>query len=138
PSPRKLLLACFIVFAVAAGVRLLHWQNNWLTIDNTMDKSAAGYRKEAAFLTDRDFRSFVRGRSAEPDTSLLTHPPGYPILIAAVNAFTRNSNVALRLVNIAFGAAATVLTLLIAAELLPISVALLAALLAAISPQLSY
>jgi hypothetical protein len=135
---RRLLVACVVVFTIAVGVRLLHWQNNWLTIDNTMNKTAAGYKKEAQFLTAGDFKSFIRGNSVEPDTSLLTHTPGYPIFIAASNLVTRNSTVALRLVHIALGAAATVLVLLIAAELLPLGAAVFAALLAAISPQLSY
>lgn len=137
-SGRRLLVLCFVVFAVATGVRLLHWQNNWLTIDNVMDKTAARYQEEAQFLTDRDFTSFVRGRSQEPDTGMLIHTPGYPMFVAAVHALTRNSNVALRLVHIACGAAAAVLVLLIALELLPTGVAILAALFAAVSPQLSY
>jgi len=135
---RRLLVLCFVVFAVATGVRLLHWQNNWLTIDNLMNKTAARYQEEAQFLTDRDFTAFIRGCSAEPDTGMLIHTPGYPILVAAVHAVTRNSNVALRLFHIACGAAAAVLVLFIALELLPTGVAVLAALFAAISPQLSY
>ena len=135
---RRLLVLCLAVFVVATGVRLLHWQNNWLTIDNLMNKTAARYQEEAQFLTDRDFTSFVRGRSQEPDTGMLIHTPGYPILVAAVHALTRNSNVALRLVHISSGAAAAVLVLLIALELLPTGVAILAGLFAAVSPQLSY
>lgn len=137
-SLRRLLVLCFVVFAVAVGVRLLHWQNNWLTIDNTMNKTAARYKEEAQFLVDGDFTSFIRGRSAEPDTGILIHTPGYPIFVAAVHAVTRNSNVALRLVHIACGTAVAVLVLLIALELLPTGVAILAALFAAVSPQLSY
>ncbi|HEX5704183.1 MAG TPA: glycosyltransferase family 39 protein [Pyrinomonadaceae bacterium] len=131
-------MLCFVVFAVAVGVRLLHWQNNWLTIDNLMDKTAARYQEEAQFLTDRDFTSFVRGHSQEPDTGMLIHTPGYPIFVAVVHAVSRNSNVALRLVHIAGGAAAAVLVLLIVLELLPTGVAILAALFAAVSPQLSF
>ena len=137
-GPRRLLIACMVVFAVAAGVRLLHWQNNWLTIDNTMNRTAAGYKKEAQFLTDGDFRSFVRGSSTEPDTSLLTHTPGYPIFVAVTGLMTRNSTVALRLVHIALGAAAAVLVLLIAVELLPFAAAVVAGLFVAVSPQLSF
>ena len=137
-SRRRLLVLCFVVFAVAAGVRLLHWQNNWLTIDNVMNKTAARYKEEAQSLSHGDFRAFIRGHSAEPDTGMLIHTPGYPVLIAAVYQLTRNSNVALRLVHIACGAAAAVLVMLIALELLPTGVALLAALFAAVSPQLSY
>lgn len=135
---RRLLMICLAVFVVAVGVRLLHWQNNRLTIDNVMFATAARYKEEAQFLSDRDFTSFIRGRSQEPDTGMLIHTPGYPIFVATVHAITRNSNVALRLVHIAFGAAAAVLVLLITVELLPVGVALLAGLFAAISPQLSY
>ena len=135
---RQLLVISVVVFAVAVGVRLLHWQNNWLTIDNVMSRTAARYKEEAQYLSARDFASFIRGGSQEPDTGMLIHTPGYPILIALVHAVTGNSNVALRLVHIACGAAAAVLMLLIAVELLPVGAALLAGLFAAISPQLSY
>jgi hypothetical protein len=136
--PRTLVIACVTLFVVAVGIRLLHWQNNWLTVDNTMNKTAAGYKKEAQYLTEGDLRSFVRGRSAEPDTSLLTHTPGYPIFIAVVNAVTGHSNVVLRLVHIALGAGGAVLVLLISVDLLPFGAAVLASLFAAVSPQLSF
>jgi hypothetical protein len=103
-----------------------------------MFRTASRYKEEAQFLSDRDFRSFIRGRSAEPDTGMLIHTPGYPVLIALVHAFTGNSNLALRLTHVACGASATVLVLLIVLELLPTGVSILAALFAAISPQLSY
>jgi Dolichyl-phosphate-mannose-protein mannosyltransferase len=137
-SRRRLLVLCLVVFAVATGVRLLHWQNNRLTIDNVMFGTAAFYKEEAQFLIDRDFRSFIRGRSQVPDTGLLVHTPGYPILMALVHAVTGNSNLALRVVHIGCGAAAAVFVLLIAVELLPVGAAFLAGLFAAISPQLSY
>ena len=135
---RRLLMICLAVFVVAVGVRLLHWQNNRLTIDNVMFATAARYKEEAQYLSDRDFTSFIRGRSPEPDTGMLIHTPGYPILIALVHAVTGHSNIALRLVHIACGAAGAVLVVLITVELLPVGAALLAGLFAAISPQLSY
>jgi len=135
---RRLLVICVVVFAVAVGVRLLHWQNNRLTIDNVMFRTAARYKEEAQYLSDRDFASFIRGRSQEPDTGMLIHTPGYPILIALVHAVTGPSNLPLRLIHILGGAAAAVLVLLIALELLPFGAALLTGLFAAISPQLSY
>ena len=137
-SRRRLVILCSVVFVLAMGVRLLHWQNNHLTIDNVMGRTAAGYKAEAQFLTSGDLTAFVRGRSAEPDTGLLIHTPGYPILIALVQAVTGNWNLALRLFHIACGAAAAVLVLSLAVELLPGAAALLAGLFAAISPQLSY
>jgi len=135
---RRLFIFCAVVFLLAVGVRLLHWQNNRLTIDNVMFRTAARYQEEAQFLSGRDFTSFIRGRSQEPDTGMLIHTPGYPVLIALVHAVAGHSNIALRLVHIASGAAAAVVVLLITLELLPAGAALLAGLFAAISPQLSY
>lgn len=135
---RRLLTICAVVFVVAVGVRLLHWQNNRLTIDNMMAASAAGYKDEAKPLLEGDLRGFVRGRTPEPDTGLLIHTPGYPIFIAAVHSISGRSNAALRLVQIFISAAAAVIVVLLAAELLPLGAALLAGLFAATSPQLSF
>jgi hypothetical protein len=135
---RRLITVCAVVFLLAVGVRLLHWQNNRLTIDNVMFRTAARYKEEAQFLSGRDFTSFIRGRSQEPDTGMLIHTPGYPVLIALVHAVAGHSNIALRLVHIASGAAAALVVLLITFELLPAGAAVFAGLFAAISPQLSY
>jgi hypothetical protein len=138
PSRRSLAIICASIFFLGAGVRLLHWQNNWLTIDHTMDKLAARYKEEAQFLIDGDLSSFIRGRSAQPDTGLLMHTPGYPIVIAMVHTIAGNRSWALRLFHIFCGALAAVLVVLIAMELLPAGAAVVAGIFLAISPQLSY
>ena len=138
PSRRSLAVICVSIFLLAAGVRLLHWQNNWLTIDHTMDRLTARYQEEAQFLNDGDLSSFIRGRSPQPDTGLLMHPPGYSMVIATVHAVAGDRNSALRLFHIFCGALAAVLVVLIALELLPVGAAVLAGIFAAVSPQLSY
>jgi hypothetical protein len=130
--------ACLSILFIGVGVRLLHWQNNWLTIDNNMWRLTARYKEEAQFLIDGDLRSFVRGNTPKPDTGLLIHPPGYPIVIALVQKLTGNSHTALRIVGVLGGGLVAMLVFLIASNLLPKGAAILAGLLVALSPQLSF
>jgi hypothetical protein len=69
---------------------------------------------------------------------ILTHPPGYPIVIAIIYKISGNSDRALRLFQIACEAITAVLVFLIAARLVPRGAALIAALLAAVAPQLAF
>ena len=69
---------------------------------------------------------------------ILTHPPGYPIVIAIIYKISGNSDRALRLFQSACETVTAVLVFLIAARLIPRGAALLAALLAAVAPQLAY
>src|SRR5918911_1020069 len=97
---KKLAVLCLSVFFAAVGVRLLQWQNNWFTIDKTMWRLTERYKDEAQFLLDGDLRSFVRGSTPEPDPGILMHPPGYPVLMAAVYKVSGHSDVGLRLLQI--------------------------------------
>jgi hypothetical protein len=123
---------------IGVGVRLLHWQNDWLAIDNNMWRLTARYKEEAEFLIDGDIRSFIRGNTPQPDTGLLIHPPGYPIVIWLVHKLSGNSHTALRIFQIACGAGAALLGFFIANRLLPAGAAIMAGLLASLSPQLSF
>lgn len=135
---RGTAVACLLIFSAAVGVRLLQWQNSWLAVDRTMYLITARYKEEAQFLLDGKIRSFIRGPSQQPDSSLLIHPPGYPVLIFFIYKLFGESEAALRLFQIICDAVACVLVLLIAVRLLPAGVAVIAALLVALSPQLSY
>ncbi|HEU4479262.1 MAG TPA: glycosyltransferase family 39 protein, partial [Pyrinomonadaceae bacterium] len=136
-SHRKLLI-CLAIVCVAFGVRLLQWQNNFLTLDKEMTRLTARYKEEAQFLLAGDLTSFVKGSKSEADEMILTHPPGYPILMAIIYKISGNSDAALRLFQIACEALAAVLVFLIAARLIPRGAALLAAFLVAIAPQLAF
>jgi hypothetical protein len=126
------------IVCVAFGVRLLQWQNNFLTLDKNMTRLTARYKEEAQFLLAGDLTSFIKGSKSQPDETILTHPPGYPILIAIIYKISGNSDRALRLFQIASDAVAAVLIFLIAARLIPRGAAVLAALLAAVAPQLAF
>lgn len=98
----------------------------------------ARYKEEAQFLLAGDWTSFVKGAKSQPDAMILTHPPGYPIVIALIYKISGHSDRALRLFQIACETVTAVLVFLIAARLIPRSAALIAALLAAVAPQLAF
>jgi hypothetical protein len=131
-------LICLTIVCIAVGVRLLQWQNSFLEVDKTMTKLTARYKEEAQFLLAADWASFVKGSKSQADEMILTHPPGYPILMAIIYKISGNSDRALRLFQIACEAVAAVLVFLIAARLVPRGAALLAAFLVAIAPQLAF
>ena len=137
-TPKRAWLICLIIVGVAFGVRLLQWQNNFLDLDKNMTRLTARYKEEAQFLLAGDLTSFVKGSKSQPDAMILTHPPGYPIVIALIYKIGGNSDRALRLFQIACETVAAVLVFLIAARLIPRGAALIAALLAAVAPQLAY
>ncbi|HXQ69885.1 MAG TPA: glycosyltransferase family 39 protein [Pyrinomonadaceae bacterium] len=103
-----------------------------------MTRLTGRYKEEAQFLLAGDLTSFVKGSPSEPDTMILSHTPGYPIVIAAVYKLSGNSDRALRLFQIACEAVTAVLVFLIAARLVPRVAALIAALLVAVAPPLAY
>lgn len=103
-----------------------------------MTRLTARYKEEAQFLLGGDLTSFIQGSESQPDAMILTHPPGYPILIAVIYKISGNSDRALRFFQIACDAAAAILVFLIAARLIPRGAALLAALLVAVAPQLAF
>ena len=96
------------------------------------------YKLQAHLLLHGDLGRFLRGPNPPSDANTLRYPPGYPILIAAVYKLFGDSDATLRSFHILCGAAAGVLVFFIAAELLPQSVATIAGVLVALSPQLSF
>lgn len=137
-TSKRTWLICLTIVCVALGVRLLQWQNNFLDLDKNMTRLTARYKEEAQFLLAGDLTSFVKGSKSQPDAMILTHPPGYPIVIAMIYKISGNSDRALRLFQIACETVTAVLVFLIAARLIPRGAALIAALLAAVAPQLAF
>lgn len=103
-----------------------------------MTRLTARYKEETQFLLTGDLTSFVKGSRSQPDAMILTHPPGYPIVMAVIYKISGNSDRALRLFQIACEALTAVLVFLIAARVVPRGAALIAALLTAVAPQLAF
>jgi len=83
-TSKRAWLICLTIVCVALGVRLLQWQNNFLDLDKNMTRITARYKEEAQFLLAGDLTSFVKGARSQPDTMILSHPPGYPMVIALI------------------------------------------------------
>lgn len=136
PGARRLALACLVVFAVALGVRLLYWQDN--RHDFVYQGMAEEYKAHSLTLYRGDWRGFLYGPDPPSDANVVKHPPGWPVLSAAVFHLFGPRDAPLRFVNVLLDALAAVLVVLIAAELFPFGAAVVAGLLVALSPQLAY
>lgn len=132
----RLAIACAIVFLSAYGVRWLHWQDSHLSsglgsLTHLYLKHAKEMVAGRGLLLPRDFN--------EPSNAqLLVHPPGYSIFVAAIFRIFGESTDRLIVAQIVLDSAAALMITVLAAELFPIAVGLLAGLLVAFSPHLAH
>jgi hypothetical protein len=129
---QHVVLTCGAIFLLALTVRFLTWQDNYRDIWQVQTSVTEGYTDSARQLLSGDFKTFAS------DINHFGHPPGYPILLAAIFKVAGQSNTAIHVVQILLDALAVVLLFVIALELFPLSVAAIAGFLAAISPQFAY
>ncbi len=126
------------IFLVAFCARVLMWHDARLEVGKVQSGVVAGYRYVARILMNDGIASFFSPSSPLSDPNTLGHPPGYSILMALVFRVFGESDAAIQFVQISADAIAAVLVFLIASELLPKSVAIIAGLLVALSPQLAW
>ncbi|HXG92127.1 MAG TPA: glycosyltransferase family 39 protein, partial [Blastocatellia bacterium] len=139
PARRARLIAiCACVFLLALGVRLLHWQDEYLSANITLGSLTHRYEKQAAQMLDGEGILFPRDFQMRENVQQLIHPPGYPIFIAAIYATLGRSDNLLTIAQIIADTASAVIASLITAELFPLAVAALAGLLIAFSPHLAH
>lgn len=131
PLPCRPLIICGLVL-LALGVRFLTWQDNRRDIGKVQTSVTEGYKDSARQLAGGYLKLFVS------DINQIGHPPGYPILLAAVFMIFGDSNTAIQFVQIVLDCVSAVLIFLIALEFLPVGGAVLCGFLAAISPQFAY
>jgi len=127
-----LVLLCLILFILAFAVRTLTWQDNRRDAWRVQTGVTASYKDYARQLARGDFKVFAS------DTIHIGHPPGYPIVLATVFKTIGESDTAIQFIQIVIDSFAIVVLFLIAAELMPLNVAILAGLLASLSPQFAY
>jgi hypothetical protein len=132
------LIACFAIFLIAFGVRVLTWHDTRLEVGKIQTVVVADYQRVAESLRAGGVRSFFSSASALADLNTLGHPPGYSILIAGIYSIAGQSSTTVQMFQIAADALAAVILFLIIAELLPLSAGVIAGLLAAFSPQLAW
>src|SRR4030095_12437242 len=134
---RKLLVAC-LVFFIAFGVRLLNWQSNRTEVAGVETGVALNYKHTAGLIHQNGLASLYDPSSPTNNPDLLGHPPGYPILLSLVYKVATNSDTAIQFVQMFLDSLSAVIILLIAGELLPVAVGLIAGLMAAFAPQFSW
>lgn len=146
-APRRrgagLGIACGLIFLVALGVRLFHWQDNKVEVlhGGTIATSLVNdYQYEAHRIAGQGGLLVPREPFDTGDARMVFHPPGYSFLLIALygssapdKAYTR-----LRIAQAVFDSLAAVIILLLAAELAPLAVAVIGALFVSLSPHLAY
>lgn len=129
------------IMLTALGVRLLYWQDSAveMSVKDTLSQNMARqYRREARRILDEGTVLFPRQQTDPGNAMMIVHPPGYSIVMALSFKLFGETEAPLRWLQIICDAAAAVLVFVIAVELLPIGVAVIAATLMALSPHASY
>jgi 4-amino-4-deoxy-L-arabinose transferase-like glycosyltransferase len=134
---KRTLLICFCLFALAFAVRLVVWQNNKAAIDAVQYVVTEVYKQDARLLVAGDVRGFLAGPDPPSDSTIIMHPPGYPLLIAVVfGSFGENGS--LRIIQILLNSLAAILAFLIARRFFGERTAIIAGMLTAFAPQFAY
>jgi dolichyl-phosphate-mannose-protein mannosyltransferase len=135
---RKIFIAIG-VFLITLSVRALYWNDHQLlTLANNTVVTELYYRPFAQSLVAGNFREFIGGPEAGTDATFLGHPPGYPLLIALSTMISNQPDVTLQFFQASCDALSAALIFLIAIELLPTMVAVLASGLIAFSPKYAF
>lgn len=137
-SRRQRIIIAALVFLSAFGVRLLVWQNKRAEVPHVQTGVAANYKHLARELQKNGFASFFDPASTSSDPDLLGHPPGYSILLALIYRLAGETDFAAQLFQIVCDSLAAVMIFLIAIELLPFGVGIVAGLMVAFAPQFGW
>ncbi|MDT5296751.1 MAG: hypothetical protein QOJ76_3631 [Acidobacteriota bacterium] len=132
---RRRAVAFGLVFVAALGVRLLCWNDVRFEVWKVQTAVTQNYKQMARLLGENGVASFFDPASTTSEPDLLGHPPGYPFVLALVYGAFGERDAAAQLFQIVCDSLAAALVFLIAAELLPFGVAVIAGALAALSPQ---
>lgn len=128
---------CVCLFALAFGVRFLVWQNNKVAMDGVQYVVTHMYKEDAKTLLTGGIGAFLAGPNPPSDATILLHPPGYPLLIAAVYSIFGETE-ALRIIQIILNSLAPILVFMIALRLFDVRTAVIAGFLVAVAPQFAY
>ncbi|HJQ71043.1 MAG TPA: glycosyltransferase family 39 protein [Blastocatellia bacterium] len=141
PPKRATVVICVAIFFVALAVRLLHWQDSGVELalkNSIMHTMGSIYDDEARRIMNEGGVLIPDAPVEGGNAWMIVHPPGYSILMAALFRLFGETEWLMRLARVILSSFGAVIITLIAAELFPRGVAVLAGLLAAISPHLAY
>lgn len=137
-SRRQRIIIAGLIFLSAFGVRLLVWQNKRTEVPQVQTRVTENYKHLARLLQQNGLASFFDPSSTTSNPDLLGHPPGYSILLALIYRLAGETDLAAQLFQMICDSLAAVMIFLIAIELLPFGVGIIAGLMAAFAPQFSW
>ena len=137
-SSRRRLFIVGLIFFIALGVRVLNWTANRHLVPAVQTSVVLNYKHLAGLIRANGLASLYDASSSTSNPDLLGHPPGYPILLSFVYRIAPESDTAAQLLQMILDSFAAVLIFLIAVELFPTAVGVLAGLMAAFAPQFSW
>jgi 4-amino-4-deoxy-L-arabinose transferase-like glycosyltransferase len=134
---RRVLFICLALFTVAAGVRLLVWQNNRLEMETVQSVLQHIYKRDARDLAAGRFAIFLSGSDPPSDANVLLHPPGYSLLMGGFYSIA-GENETFRVLQLLLNCVAPVLVFLIGRRLFTQTAGAIAGALVAVAPQFAY
>jgi 4-amino-4-deoxy-L-arabinose transferase-like glycosyltransferase len=134
---RRRLAVVALIFFTALGVRLLNWHGHGGEVSAVQSSVVLNYKHQARLIQANGLASLHDASSTTNDPDLLGHPLGYPILLSFIYRVAE-SDTATQLLQIVLDSLSAVLIALIAFELFPVAVGMIAGLFAAFAPQFSW
>ncbi len=137
-ATRRQLLILSLIFVTALGVRMLNWHRHPGEVSAVQTKVVLNYKHQARLIQANGLASLYDASSATNNPDLLGHPLGYPILLSLIYRVAPESDTATQLLQLMLDSLAGLIICLIAFELFPAAVGIIAGLMAAFAPQFSW
>lgn len=137
-TPRRRLLLITLIFLCALGVRLLNWQGHHNEALAVQSSVALNYKHQARLLQANGVTSLYDASSSTNNPDLLGHPPGYPVWLSFIYRIGGEHDTVTQLLQIILDSLSVVIIALIAFNLFPLPVGIIAGLLCALAPQFSW
>ena len=131
----SLILIIFITALSFRAAAWYYWRTEAPIVQTTV---ATNYKVFARLLATEGLSGFFNHHSEMSTPDLLGHPPGYPLLLAVVYKTFGESDTIVQFAQIVADAMAAILIFLIVSELLNSTIAFIAGILAAASPQFAW
>ena len=135
---RQKLFILSLIFFTALGVRLINWHGSRDKVSAVQTSVALNYKHQAKLIRENGLASLYDASSSTNNPDLLGHPIGYPILLSLIYRVAPESDTATQLLQMMLDSLAAVVLCLIAFQLFPTAVAIIAGPMAALAPQFSW
>jgi len=137
-APRRRVLLLALVFLCALGVRFLNWQSHHNEALVVQSSVALNYKHQARLIQRNGVASLFYASSTTNDPDLLGHPPGYPLWLSLIYRVGGEHDPVTQLLQITLDSLSVAIIALIAFNLFPATVGIIAGFLCAFAPQFSW